>query len=150
MDARVLVDTNVLVYAYDSANTAKQQIALNVLDELVSSGIGVLSVQVLAEFTVAVTRKIANPLNFDAVLNSVQNYLRSWTVIDLTGLIILEAVRGVREYSFSYWDAQIWAAARLNQIPVIYSEDFASGSTVEGVTFINPFDGDFKVTQIKL
>jgi predicted nucleic acid-binding protein len=47
----------------------------------------------------------------------------------------------------SYYDAQIWASARLNQIPTVFSEDFASGSTVEGVTFINPFDKDFKLTD---
>jgi len=51
----------------------------------------------------------------------------------------MEAARGVKEHRFSYWDAQIWAAAKLNQVPVIFSEDFASGSTVEGVTFVNPF-----------
>jgi len=38
------------------------------------------------------------------------------------------------------WDAQIWAAARLNQIPVVVSEDFNSGSMTEGVRFVNPFE----------
>jgi len=97
---------------------------------------------VLAEFVVAVTLKIAEPLDIEAAWNSVENYQRSWTVFDLTGLIILEAIRGVREHRFSYWDAQIWATARLNQVPVVLSEDFASGSTVEGITFTNPFEDD--------
>jgi len=43
----------------------------------------------------------------------------------------------------AYYDAQIWAAARLNQIPVVFSEDFNSGSTLEGVQFVNPFASDF-------
>lgn len=142
MSAKVLVDTNILVYAYDPANPLKQEKSIKVLDKLASSRAGALSVQVLAEFIVAVTRKIADPLDFEAARNSVENYLRSWTVFDLTGLIILEAIRGVREHRFSYWDAQIWATARLNQVPVVLSEDFASGSTVEGITFTNPFEED--------
>jgi len=139
MTAKVLVDTNILVYAYDNAHPVKQQKAFAMLDELAVSRTGALSAQVLAEFFVTVTRKIAEPLDLDAARKSVENYLRSWAVFDLTGFIIMEAARGVKEHRFSYWDAQIWAAAKLNQVPVIFSEDFASGSTVEGVTFVNPF-----------
>ncbi len=53
-------------------------------------------------------------------------------------MIVLEAARGVRDYQFSFWDAQIWATARLNQIPTIYSEDFNVNSAIEGVRFLNP------------
>lgn len=139
MSAKVLVDTNILVYAYDSANPVKQKRALEVLDQLASSHAGALSAQVLAEFVVAVTRKIADPLDFATVRQSVENYLCSWEVFDVTGPIILEAIRGVQEYKLSYWDAQIWATAHLNQITLVLSEDFNSGSTLEGVTFKNPF-----------
>jgi len=45
----------------------------------------------------------------------------------------------------SYWDAQIWASARLNQIPLILSEDFDAGAIIEGVRFVNPFAGDFEL-----
>ncbi|HHW42811.1 PIN domain-containing protein [Desulfofundulus thermobenzoicus] len=143
MNAKVLVDTNILVYAYDPANSGKQQKSIELLDRLAITRSGALSVQILAEFIVTVTRKIAEPLDYDHVRVSVENYLHSWTVFDLTGLIVLEAIRGVREHKFSYWDAQIWATARLNQVPVVLSEDFPSNSTVEGVSFINPFESDF-------
>jgi len=147
MTGKVLVDTNLLVYAYDFADPVKQEKAFGLLDELAQSGRGVLSAQVLAEFAVAVTGKIATPLEMETVQKSVQNYLSSWTVLDVTGLVVLEAVRGVREHRFSYWDAQIWATAKLNQIPIILSEDFVSGSTVEGVTFLNPFTADFDLSR---
>jgi predicted nucleic acid-binding protein len=45
----------------------------------------------------------------------------------------------------SYWDAQIWASARLQQIPVIFSEDFNGGAVVEGISFVNPFAEDFNL-----
>lgn len=143
MAAKFLVDTNVLVYAYDNADLRKQEKAFVILDELSGSGKGALSVQILAEFVVTVTRKITMPLDFTEAQRSVENYLRSWPVLDLTGFIVLEAVRGIRQYQFSYWDAQVWATARLNQIPAVLSEDFTSGRNIEGVTFINPFSVDF-------
>jgi len=52
----------------------------------------------------------------DQAHERVKTYLQAWTVLDLTGLVVLEAVRGVRDHQFNFWDAQIWAAARLNQI----------------------------------
>jgi predicted nucleic acid-binding protein len=145
MTGRVLVDTNVLVYAYARSEPEKQRRALEVLDRLAVSGAGVVSTQVLAEFFVAVTRKIAAPLSAAEAYERVKNYLQSWTVLDVTGMVVLEAARGVRDHQLSFWDAQIWATARLNQIPVIFSEDFSAGQVVEGVRFVNPFAEDFRV-----
>jgi predicted nucleic acid-binding protein len=58
-------------------------------------------------------------------------------------MVILEAIRGVREHRFSYWDAQIWATARLNQIEVVFSEDFTTDTIVDAVRFVNPFHAEF-------
>jgi len=139
------VDTNVLVYAYDRSEPEKQRRAVELLTWLDEAGNGAVSTQVLAEFFVSVTRKIAAPLSVVEAAERVQNLLAAWTVVDLTGLIVLEAVRGVRDHSFHYWDAQIWATARLNQIPVVYSEDFSPDSIVEGVHFVNPFAQGFQL-----
>lgn len=147
MSDRVFVDTNVLVYAYDRSEPDKQRRALDVLDRLAVTGAGVISTQVLAEFFVAVTRRIAAPLGVDEAGERVRNYLQSWTVLDLTGMIVLEATRGVRDHQFNFWDAQIWATARLNQIAMIFSEDFNVGAVTEGVRFVNPFAEDFQVEE---
>jgi predicted nucleic acid-binding protein len=146
MSDRVLVDTNVLVYAYDRAASAKQWQALEVLDDLLATSSGLLSTQVLGEFFVTVTRKIAYPLSLREAEVRIHNLLRAWPVIEVTGLIVLEAARGVREHRFSFWDAQIWAAAKLNQIPVVFSEDFSDGRITEGIRFIDPFSAHFKIT----
>jgi predicted nucleic acid-binding protein len=45
----------------------------------------------------------------------------------------------------TYWDAQIWASARLSQIPVVLSEDFGDGVIIEGVRFVNPLGPDFNL-----
>jgi predicted nucleic acid-binding protein len=145
MSDRILADTNVLVYAYDRSEPQKQIRALEVLDRLAVSRVGVISTQVLAEFFVAVTRKIETPLSVSEAYVRVKNYLQAWTVLDLTGMIVLEAARGVREHQFNFWDAQIWAAARLNQIPIVFSEDFNVGAVTEGVHFVNPFAEGFQI-----
>jgi predicted nucleic acid-binding protein len=61
----------------------------------------------------------------------------------------MEAARGVRDYLLAYYDAQIWAIARLNQIPIIFSEDFQDGQLLEGVRFINPFTSKFNLKEWK-
>ncbi len=147
MNGRAFVDTNVLVYAYDRSEPEKQRLALEILDRLAMSGSGMLSTQVLSEFFVAVTRKIAAPLSVDEAHDRVANYLQSWMIVDLAPMIILEAVRGVRDHQFSYWDAQIWATARLNQVSTVFSEDFNVGAVTEGVRFVNPFAVGFRIHE---
>jgi predicted nucleic acid-binding protein len=54
-------------------------------------------------------------------------------VLPLTGPVALEALRGVREHLLSYYDAQIWAVARLGQVGAVLSEDFNLGAVLDGV-----------------
>jgi len=68
-------------------------------------------------------------------------------LFDITPLVVIEAVRGVRVHKLSYWDAQFWATARLNQTPVIFTENFNVGGALEGVRFVNPFGADFVLTD---
>lgn len=145
MADRILVDTNVLLYAYDRGEPVKQPRALAVLNSLVVHDLGVLTSQVLAEFFVNATRKLQPPLTVGEAYDRVQDYLLSWEILDITGAIVLEAVRGVRTHQMAYWDAQIWASARMNQIQVVFSEDFGEGTIIEGVRFANPFDRDFNM-----
>jgi predicted nucleic acid-binding protein len=143
MTAEILVDTNVLVYAYDRSEPAKQSQALDVLDRLLVTSKGVLSTQVLSEFFNTITRKLTVPLTLEQAHSRLEHYARFWPVLDVTSDVILEAVRGVREYTFNFWDAQIWAVAYLNGIGLVFSEDFNPGSTIEDVSFVNPFAADF-------
>ncbi len=139
MTGKHLVDTNVLVYAYDRNEPEKQTKAVVILDELVKNGTGILSPQVLSEFYTVVTRKLAVPLTPREGYTSISNYIRSWNMVDLTGLVVPEAVRCVRDHRLSYWDSLIWATAKMNQIPTVLSEDFSHNLVLEGVRFTNPF-----------
>ncbi|MCU0508865.1 MAG: PIN domain-containing protein [Anaerolineae bacterium] len=145
MRIRSLVDTNVLVYSYDRRAADKYERAFAVLDGLARRRAGALSTQVLGEFFVVVTRKLAVPMSASQAFSTATNLWRSWPVISLTDSVVLEAMRGARDYGMSYYDAQLWAVARLNQIPVIFSEDFQDGQELEGVRFVNPFRPDFQL-----
>jgi len=139
----ILLDTNVLVYACDPGEPIKRAQAGAVLRACEQAGNGRLSVQCLSEFVAASTRRLKPPLTLTEATRQVERLSQSLPVFDLTPMIVLEALRGVREHGLSYYDAQIWAAARLNQVPVIFSEDFNSGSVLDGVRFVNPLVTDF-------
>ncbi len=148
MIGRCLVDTNILVYAYDRSEPEKRVSSVKLLDRLALSAQGVLSLQILAEFFVVVTRKLPAPLSVASAEERVLNYLQAWHTVSVTNMVFREALRGVRTHRMVFWDAQIWATARLNQIPVVLSEDFSHGAVIEEVAFLNPFDVSFELSRV--
>jgi predicted nucleic acid-binding protein len=144
----LLVDTNVLVYAYDGADPAKQERAISVLGRLADSSRGVLTTQVLGEYFVTVTRKITPAMTLAEAERSVANYARSWLVLPLTPARVVEATRGVRRHGLSYWDSLIWAVAKHHGLSGVLSEDFSDGARIEGVRFHNPFSPTFDLAML--
>ena len=147
MTARVMIDTNILVYAYDRSETEKQEAAVRVLDRLVRLGSGVTSPQVLGEFFLAATKKIPAPLTREEAAGRIRHFCQLWQVLELNEMVVWETVRGVAEHRFSYWDAQIWACARMHQVGMVFSEDFHQG-TVDGVRFVNPLKPGFDMDRV--
>lgn len=112
----ILIDTNLLIYLYDPNQPNKQKQSERVLEQLELTRSGRLSVQALAEFFSVATRKLSPSLTSAQALNQVTLFTRLWPVLDLTPMIVMEAGRGVRDHKLSYYDAQVWATARLNQL----------------------------------
>lgn len=143
-----LLDTNILVYAVDNREPEKQQEARRLIQLLGGTGEAVLSTQTLAEFANVTLRRLEPPLPPDEAYHLVEQYERAFRVLPLTPAVVLEAVRGVRDHQLSYFDAQIWAAARLNQIPYVLTEDFNTDATLDGVTFLDPFDSGLDISRL--
>jgi predicted nucleic acid-binding protein len=139
MSAKVLLDTNVLVYAFDADEPVKQRKAQDLLGKLIADGSACVSSQVLGEFYVAVTRRFQGSMDPDTAAGHAERFANLLEVHGSSLQMVLEALRGVVRYRFSYYDSQIWAAARLNHVPVVLSEDFSDGAEIEGVRFENPF-----------
>jgi hypothetical protein len=73
----------------------------------------------------------------------------AFPLLPLTGPVVLEALRGVREHMLSYYDAQrSGAVARLGQVAVILSEDFNPGAVLDGVSFANPLEAAFDLAAL--
>ena len=137
MNDKTFVDTNILIYAHDVDAKAKHDVAKGVLRELWSRRTAVLSMQVLQEFYVNVTRKIASPLPKD-VARAVVNSYSIWC-IDATPAEIAAAFRIEDESRIGFWDALIVASALKCGATRILSEDLNAQQTISGVQIQNPF-----------
>ena len=143
----VLIDTNILIYAHQPSETVKYDRAVRAIETLITSGLGRLSAQVLGEFLSATTRGRRPILAIGDALRQATLLADAFPVFDQTHLIVLEAGRGVRDHQLSYFDAQIWATARLNQVPTIFTEDFTNARRLEGVQFLNPLLPTFDLAR---
>ncbi len=137
MSDRTFVDSNVLIYAHDVDAKAKHTIAKKAIDELWSQRNGVLSLQVLQEFYVNVTRKIAVPLSKDVARRIVNSY--SLWCAEISPVELASAFRIEDEAKIGFWDALIVAAAVKAGATCILSEDLNAGQTIAGVRIENPF-----------
>ncbi len=135
---KVFVDTNIIVYAYDASAGKKHKMAVEIMEGLWNSGHGVLSSQVLQEFFVNATRKIAKPLEV-AVAREIVKDLLKWKVVTVDGEIILEAIDILSRYRYSFWDSIIIQSAIQGGANLLVSEDLHDGQVINGVTIKNPF-----------
>lgn len=147
MTVRFLIDTNLLVYQYDSSEPEKQRQALSVIRVLTIAGAAAISTQVMSEFFSIATRKITAPLSRESAYERLQSFHQGFWIIDITAPTVIEAARGVLAHQFNFWDALVWSTAKLNQIPIVLSEDFNTGAVIEGVRFLNPLGEAFQLNS---
>jgi len=137
MSDKTFVDSNVLIYAHDLDAKSKQIAAKTLLYELWEEGSGALSMQVLQEFYVNVTRKIAVPMSKEEARRVVETYA-VWCVAT-TPKEISSAFRIEDEARIGFWDAMIVASALSCGAVRILSEDLNAGQRIVGVRVENPF-----------
>lgn len=132
------VDTNILVYAHDEDEPVKRQVAIDLLTEV--RGHMVISAQVLAEFWVTVTRKLARPLPPDIAAAQLADLLPAATVVTDADLVAEAAQLSIAN-QLSLWDAMIIRAAVRGGCDTLYTEDLQHGFVHEAVQVVNPFAG---------
>jgi predicted nucleic acid-binding protein len=135
MSGKVFLDSNILVYAQDVGSPEKQKRSRELITRLAESGDGVISTQVMQEFFVSVTRKLAvPPLAAKAVL-------KTFTVFEIVTAgpeLIDEAIDCAVLNAISFWDALILAAAASAGCGILYTEDLNHGQIIMGVKVQNP------------
>jgi predicted nucleic acid-binding protein len=138
LTARVFVDTNVLVYLRDSTEPDKQRRAAEWLGHLWESGSGRLSLQVLQEYYVTMTRKLEPGLPEEEAREDVAA-LGTWSPL-VPDMELMESGWAEQDrYGFSFWDALIVAAARRLGCAIVLTEDLQDGQDLGGMVVRNPF-----------
>ena len=136
MSVRSFFDTNVLVCTDDKAAPAKQRRALELVAEHRRAGTGVVSVQVLQEYFVTVTRK----LQVDAVLARRKiELMAEFDVASPELSDILAAIDLHRLHTINFWNALIVRSAKQAGCSVLFTEDMQPGREIDGVKIVNPF-----------
>ena len=91
MSGNVFVDTNVFVYLFDADDPTRQDIARSLIDRLAKEATIVVSTQVLQEFYVSVTRKLAEPLPPQQAMEATRG-LSTYRVVQLDPSMIFAAI----------------------------------------------------------
>ena len=131
------LDTNVVVYAFDDDEPVKQHHAREIL-AAVDGPMLVVSTQVLAEFYVTVTEKLARPLDADSARRAVAE-LAQLPVVSVDADVVLAAIDLATRHQLSFWDAQIVQAAVTAGCSSILTEDLSDGAMLGGIRVENPF-----------
>ena len=137
MSDRYFVDTNILMYAHDSAAGEKHLRARALVEQLWESRSGAVSTQVLQDLAVNLRRKAKKPLDAKATREVISDYL-AWKVVVNGGDSILEALELEARYQLSFWDALVVHAAQVAGAEILYSEVLSDGQRYGTVRVKNP------------
>lgn len=132
------VDTNVLVYTRDSTEPIKQSMCRGWMEHLWATRRGRVSIQVLNEYYVTVTRKLAPARPAEDAQSDVSD-LRSWRPVVLDGDLVTSAWAIERRHRLSFWDSLVVAAAKAARCDRLLTEDLQDGQDIDGVVVTNPF-----------
>lgn len=141
MSAKVFVDTNMLVYARDASEAAKQATALQWLAVLWQQHSGAISYQTLNEYYVIVTQRLKPGLARADAQADIRNLLL-WQPIAVDKVVMENAWLIQDRQGFSWWDSLIVSAAQIQNCDYLLSEDMQHGQKIGNLQIINPFVSD--------
>jgi len=132
------LDTNILIYAVDRSAGDKHRLAADIVDRSVERPC-ILTLQAMAEFVFAVTRKALVPTR-DAVAQA-RNWIAVFPIAAADGKALEAAYAAVEAGKFGLFDALLLATARRAGCSFALSEDMQDGSSLDGVVVRNPLRG---------
>ena len=134
-DEAPFIDTNILVYAHDRDAGPTHERARTLVAELWrGTSPPAVSVQVLQEFYVNLLKK---DVHEEEARAAVRDYL-NWYVVDNDRGLLMSAIEERKRFKTSFWDALILAAARRAGVSAIWSEDFNTGQSYDGIVAVDP------------
>lgn len=141
MAPRTLIDSNILVYRYDSRFPDKRSIASDVLRDGIAEGTARIPHQAIVEFVAATTRGSPEDRLLDAAdaRREAEELMMQFPILYPDEAVLRMALRGAAAYRLSWFDAHLWAYAEVHGIEELLSEDFQHGRMYGTVTVRNPF-----------
>ena len=130
------IDSNLIIYANDCRDPEKQDKALALIKKLMISGTGVISSQVMQEYSNVALNKLDQ--SHEVVLRQL-SLLESFEIVSISPAMVRRVIEIKVAYRISFWDASIISAAEYVACDVIYSEDLNSGQFYSGIKLQNPF-----------
>ena len=138
MKPTCFVDTNVLVYARDASESAKQPAAERWLRLLWATRSGRVSAQVLNEYYSVVTEKLRPGLSRDEARADVRN-LMAWAPVPTDGPVVEGAWTVQDRHGLSWWDALVESTAQVADCAWLVAEDLQNGQVLDGLKVVDPF-----------
>ena len=137
MGGKCFVDTDILVYAHDRSAGVKHLRAQMLLEQLWTSGWGVLSAQVLEELCIQLCHNAGKPLPVEEVCLMVRDY-STWDVVTPTPALVLKALEAERRLQVPFWDALILETAKRAGASILYSEHLTRLQRYGAIQIVNP------------
>lgn len=138
-----LLDSNIIVYAFDARDVLKRRRAIEVVNRLAELNVAAVSPQILGETYVSLTHRSRVAMGLEEAERAIWRLVSLFEVFDLSIESVREAIRISRLVRVQYWDALLISTARLNGLSFLLSEDMQDGQTIEGVRIVNPLSPDF-------
>lgn len=139
MSDKFFLDTNILVYAFDSAIPAKQRRANELIKAALKNDTGCISFQVVQEFINVATRKFAVPLSIPDCEKYLNIVLSPLCKVFVSIELYARSLDVMQQWHFSFYDSLIVAAALQADCSILYSEDLQHEHKIEDLTVHNPF-----------
>ncbi|MBI5223603.1 PIN domain-containing protein [Candidatus Micrarchaeota archaeon] len=134
-----LIDTNVLVYAYNKTEKEKHRIAATLLTGLIDSDEVILSIQNLVEFSRVLSEKAVPALDKEIVRQCVFDLSESSLIISYDAQTVLNALLISKQYSIHFFDALLVSTMQESGIDTIITENEKDFGKITWLKVINPF-----------
>lgn len=139
MSDKYFLDTNVLVYTFDSSAPKKRETAQDLVSQALDTGLGCISYQVVQELLNVARSKFKTPMAVHEATVYLDHVLQPLCTIYLGPFLWQEALHAQERWQYSFYDSLIIAAARQADCSILYSEDMQHQQTLNGLRVIDPF-----------
>ena len=139
LNEKFFIDTNILVYSFDTNNKNKKKISENIIEEALKTGKGSISFQVAQEFLNVATRKFSAPMSYDDAQVYLGMVLRPLCKVFSSINLYSKSLEVLDRYKYSFYDSLIISSAIELNCKYLLSEDLKSGQKIEGIEIVNPY-----------